>query len=137
MNEREMKKQRRHQFGLRKALLWTTAAALGLGILSALEWDPASRVVYPCWIAVVLILRWIFGSRVAALVSVVAGLLLFASLLGLIWVAHERNPVPVEVIMISFVGGILGGFIGFLLFLLVEAACRTVDWLDRIGQRGE
>lgn len=132
-----MKKQRRHQFGLRKALLWTTAAALGLGILSALEWDPASRVVYPGWIAVVLILRWIFGSRVAASVSVVAGMVLFALLLGLIWASHERNPAPVEVIMISFVGGLLGGFLGFLLFLLVEAACRMVDWIDKIRQGGE
>jgi len=134
MSETVDPEQHRLQFGLRKVLLWTAAVAFGLGLLSTLKPDALGWVVYPGWIATVLILRWNFGSKVAALASVAFGMLLFAVVCGLEWAANDMRPHPAEVVVIAVVCSLLGGMIGFVLLLLIETACRIINRLDRIGQ---
>ena len=137
MSDIDQPRRRRFQFGLRRGLAWTAVVALGLGVLSSLEPNAVIWIVYPSWFAIVLILRWRFGGRVAAGISVIAGMLLFALLCGSIWAATSRRLEPVEVVMIAVVGAFLGGFVGFVLFLLAEAARRAVNRIDRIGQADE
>ena len=130
-------KRPRFQFSLRKALLWTALVALGLGALTILTSDVATRMVLSAWLATVLILRWAFGRKVAAWVSAVAGALFFGWSCSVAYSAHIRRFDLGEMVWTAVVGGFLGGVIGFLLFVPADAACRIASWFDRIGQRGE
>ena len=120
--------RRRLQFSLRKLLLWMVMVALGFSILSTLEPDALGWVVLPAWLIAVLILRWFFGTEQAAGLSILMGMLPFQWFLCSICVPDNWRWKD------SLVACLLGGLIGFVLFLLVEAACRVVNWIDRSGQ---
>ena len=123
------KPDRRFQFSLRKVLLWMLAVALTFSILSPLELDAVGWLFLFGWFVTVLVLRWSFGSRVAAWISIMAGMLLFAWASWFVS-AHVRPSYGGA----TLVGGSVGVIVGLALFLFVEATCRTIDWLDRIGQ---
>ncbi len=121
--------RQRFQFSLRKLLLWTVVVALTLSILSPLELGG----LFPFgWFVTVLMLRWGLGSRVAAWVSIMAGMLLFAWASCL--VSASVSPSRYGYGEAALVGGSMGVMVGLVLFLLVDGTCRVVDWIDRIGQ---
>ena len=125
MNEVVRPKRRRFQFGLRRLLLWTAVVALGFGTLSTLYPSTRAWVVLPGWCAVVLILRWGFGSTLAASVSTIVGMVL-----GLL-LPEPQEPLDFVVYAIDC------GFFGLVLFVLAEVTCQIVDWIDRIRQSDE
>lgn len=129
MTEQVPQHRRWSQFSLRRMLLWTTVVALGFSGLFALVPNTLGRVLLAGWFVTVFILRRAFGSGWAASLSILVGMLPFAQLLCSIWMTDDWS------LKHSLVEGWLGGLIGFALFLLVEAACRTVDWID--GMSGE
>lgn len=110
-------------------MLWMLAVALIFSILSPLGFEGVGWLFVFGWFVAVLMLRWSFGSRVAASVSIAAGMLLFAW--GAYFVSANVRPSYGRA---TLVGGSMGVIIGLILFLLVEGTCRTIDWLDRIGQ---
>lgn len=127
-----VKPERRFQFSMRKVLLWMLAVALTFSILSPLGFDGVGWLFVFGWFVTVLVLRWGCGSIAAATVSVMAGMLLFGYVTCL--VASASRPPPFSPVAGAVAGGFLGALIGFMPFLLVEGTCRTIDWVDRIGQ---
>jgi len=127
MNEMGEPRRRRFQFRLRRLLLWTAVVALGCGILSSLEPDALDWVVLPAWFVTVFIVRWGFGGKWAATISIVLGMLLC---LG--WSIY--GSIPTSTVGLAIGCGFVGGSIGLVPFLLVEATCRIVNWIDKIGQ---
>lgn len=122
-------RRRRRQFSLRELLLWTTLAAICLGILQWLIADREFTVSLSCWIAVVVIVRMVLGPKAAGMLFVAAGMVLHA-IVGY-RVLSSHRPVPVAgvfagVLVCLLVGSIVGG----ILWLLVETAARAVRWAD-------
>ena len=131
MNETAKLERRRLQFGIRRLLLWTTVVALACGMLSSLgPEDVLDWTVLPTWFVTVFIVRWAFGSKWAAVVSIMAGMFLC---LG--WAIYR--PKPLGMVGLATGSVLLGTLLGCVPFLMVEAACRTVDWIDRIRQSDE
>ncbi len=121
--------RRRFQFRLRRLVIWTVVAALVCGILLAgLEPEGLDWIVLPVWFVTVFIVRWGFGSKKwAARISIVLGMLV-----SLGWAIYRPKPPSVVELVIGC--GIMGGSIGYVSFLLVEAAREIVNRIDKIGQ---
>lgn len=128
------KPERRFQFSLRRVLLWMLVVALAFSMLSPLGFDGGVWLIPFGWFVMVLGLRWSFGSRVAATASVIAAMLLVPWYCCAVWSASDRTLDFAALADIAVVAGFFGGFLGLVPFVIVEAACRTIDWVDRIGQ---
>lgn len=136
MNEVARPEHCRFQFSLKRLLLWTVVVALGCGMLSTVQAESLDWLVLSPWLVTVFVVRWAFGGKWAAIVSVMIGVLL-CGLVGCIGSAQAIGGSIVTIGYYTVRGGLNGSPIGFVLFLLVEAACRTVNWFDSIGQSGE
>ena len=134
MNGVTKPERRRLQFGIRRLLLWTAVAAVAFGVLSTLRLHVVAWAMLIGWFAVVSSLRWVLGTKLATRVVTVAGMLLYGGLLCTIAVTHSLKPLPLALVALAMLGCFAGGMMGFLSCVLVEAACRVVNRLDRIGQ---
>jgi hypothetical protein len=116
--------RRKFQFSLRKLMLWMFVVAFWFGFFGMLH--PGILVISMLWLPVAGIVRIMFRPRVACILSVAAGALLFVCVgyTGIIAYSIE-TAIGVFVDMLLF-----GTTIGFLLFLIVEGGFRFVDWAD-------
>lgn len=66
-------RRKRRQFRLRNLLVWTAVAALALGLLRMLGLGPVVLASVASWVAIVGGVRWMFGSPVTFVFSIVVG----------------------------------------------------------------
>jgi hypothetical protein len=103
-------------------MLWTVVVALYLGIVGVLQVDLSIFAVFTGWLIVVGVLRIAVGSKVAGVLSILAGLPLCVFVLC----QFEWFIFPCFIIVFG------GPVFGLVLFLIVEGGFRVVDWADNL-----
>jgi len=109
---------------LRKLLLWTAVVALVLGVAATFGEEAA---IPAGWIIVLGVVRVAFGSKVAGVLSVLAGVILSACLAYVLTTHSRPGPDPVEAIPAGVIVGIL---FGLAMFAITEYLYLAVDWAD-------
>jgi hypothetical protein len=134
------RRSRGFQFGLRKLLLWTAVAAVYLGVLSLVSFEPCFSLSLTSYLILVGIVRARWGSRVGCGCSVAVPLvpllcLAGFSLLGIIGeFSYDNGPSgqAVEWCLGVLAWSIVCCAVGFIVFGCVELTLRAVDWADNL-----
>ena len=137
--------RRRLQFSLRKVLLWTAVVAVCIGI-AIFAWDevlpyygvPSMASLALTAIVAVTLRTWIHSGIAWPLTTLVGGLIY--AIYGRGWsswpyLRYSLDVEPQQWVACYVSEHVIMGFgWAWVVFLLVEGTCRTIDRLDRIGQ---
>ncbi len=125
--------KRRLQFTLRRMLLWTVVVALYCGLsVSAATWHSGwlgllfiswFRRAAGCTAVIAVFLKTVTRSSIACHLEAFAGGVVTTASFYL--TEPSINPVNTSILFLFGCGT------GWLIFLVLEATCRLVDWADR------
>jgi hypothetical protein len=125
----------RWQFSLRQLLVLTAVVAAFLGTLLWDGGDTAPVAFLASWIALVAIVRAMFGIWVAGILSIVVAMLL----VGLPLYAHEAYDDPsandrVELFLLFLGVAWFATMLGFLVLLAADVVCHCFRWIGAFLQ---
>ena len=137
---RPERRSRGFQFGLRKLLLWTAVAAVYLGALRLVRFEPFLSVFLTSYLVLVGLVRARWGPRVGcgcSLAVPLVPLLCLAGfgLLGIIVEISADNMRPSDAVtwcLTVLVWSMVGCLLGLVVFGCVEVTFRAVDWADNL-----
>ncbi len=112
-------RRKRRQFRLRNLLVWTAVAALALGALRTLGLGPVVVASIASWVAIVGGVRWMFGSPVAFVFSIVVGGIAGGGLVLAYILSGGRFTVTYGVPGL-LVAAVVGGYAGYGCYVILE-----------------